>query len=88
MISMRYLVRIAVSVLLAMMPASALAAPATAPAQVWEKQENTLTATEAFPNTYTDARMGFEVDIDRNRSPLQLTSPTCFGELLTRFTMR
>jgi hypothetical protein len=31
MISMRYLVRIAVSVLLAMMPASALAAPATAP---------------------------------------------------------
>ena len=85
---MRYLVRHTFSVFLAMMPVAAVEATVTEPAHAWEKQENTRTATEAFPNTYTDARMGFEVDIDRNRSSLQLTSPTCLGELLTRFTMR
>ena len=57
MITMRYLIRFCLSVLLTMMPAAALSAPATAPVHVWEKQEITLTAAKAFPNPYTDVNV-------------------------------
>lgn len=50
MMRMRSLVRIALTVLLAIVPAAAIAAPV----HVWEKQEITLTAAKAYPNPYMD----------------------------------
>src|ERR1035438_9111664 len=71
---MRYLVRIALSLLFAIMPAGAVAASSASPVHVWEKQEITLTAAQAFLKPHTDVTAG--VDLAGTPSDSGLTGKT------------
>ena len=53
--TMRYLVRSTLCLLLSTAPVAAFAASTASPVHVWEKQEITLTAAKDFPNPYMDA---------------------------------
>ena len=53
--TMRYLVRSTLCLLLSTAPVAAFAASTASPVHVWEEQEITLTAAKDFPNPYMDA---------------------------------